>query len=241
MRYKIIVSYDGTLFKGYQIQDDERTVQSEITKAVKVVSKEDTVVHASGRTDAGVHAKGQVIHFDVGIDISALDMRNALNAALPDDIYVRVCTRVSQEFHSRYDAVSKEYSYVINVGEYNPLLRNYVLQYCRELDVEKMEEALEYFIGEHDFSSFVTGRAEENAVRKIMEASINVAGNIISIKFRGNGFMRYMVRGIVGTIISVGAGKLAPEEIEAILAAKDRSKAGPNADSCGLYLVKVNY
>ncbi len=243
MRYKLIISYDGSMFNGYQIQESGRTIQGELTEAVKLVAKEETSIHASGRTDAGVHAKGQVLHFDVALDISALDMKSALNSVLPDDIYVLACTRVSQDFHSRFNAKSKKYEYLINTGEYNPLLRNYVLQFCRELDVEKMEEAIKYFIGEHDFTSFTTGvRGEDkDCVRTIYSANINVTGTRISIKFHGTGFLRYMVRGIVGTLIDVGSGKIEPEKINEILLAKNRSAAGPNADACGLYLSEVVY
>ncbi len=243
MRYKIVFAYDGTQFSGYQIQDNERTVQSELEKAINKVTGEQATVHASGRTDAGVHAKGQVAHFDAEFNISSIDMKNALNSVLPDDIYVRLCNRISEDFHSRYSAKSKEYEYLINTGEYNPLLRSYVLQYCRDLDVDKMREAIEYLVGEHDFSSFVTGLGETNkdAVRTIYKAEINQKGARISIVLHGSGFLKYMVRGIVGTLIDVGSGKRAPEEMATILEKRDRKCAGPNADSCGLYLTNVYY
>lgn len=243
MRYKIVFAYDGSLFSGFQIQDSERTVQMEIEKAIAKVTGKKATVYASGRTDAGVHAKGQVAHFDVDFDISAMDMKKALNSTLPDDIFVRLCNRVSTDFHSRYSAKSKEYEYLINVGEYNPLLRNYVLQYCRELDVEKMQEAIQYLVGEHDFSSFVTGLGEsdKNAVRTIYTAKVDAKGTRISITLHGTGFLRYMVRGIVGTLIDVGRGKIEPADIKTILEKQDRTAAGPNADSCGLYLSNVHY
>lgn len=243
MRYKIVFAYDGTLFNGFQIQDTERTVQGEIEKAVAKVTSSNATIYASGRTDAGVHAKGQVAHFDVEFDISSNDMKSALNSTLPDDIFVRLCTRVSTEFHSRYNAKGKEYEYLINTGEYNPVLRNYVLQYCRELNVEKMQEALSYLVGEHDFSSFVTGlgESEKDTVRTIYEARVAAKGTKISVVLNGSGFLRYMVRGIVGTLIDVGRGKIEPSDIKKILEKKDRSYAGPNADACGLYLVSVRY
>ncbi len=243
MRYKIVFAYDGSLFSGFQIQDSERTVQSEVEKAIKKITNEEVTIYASGRTDAGVHAKGQVAHFDVDFEISAIDMKNALNSTLPDDIFVRLCNRVSPEFHSRYSAKSKEYEYLINVGEYNPVFRNYVLQYCRELDVEKMQEAINYLVGEHDFSSFVTGLGEsdKDAVRTIYSAKVEAKGTKINITLHGSGFLKYMVRGIVGTLIDVGRGKRNPEDIKAILEKQDRTAAGPNADSCGLYLSNVHY
>lgn len=243
MRYKIIFAYDGSQFFGYQVQNDERTVQSELEEAIFKVVKERVSAHSSGRTDTGVHAKAQVAHFDAELDISAASMKDALNATLPKDIYVRLCTRVSDEFHSRYSSRSKEYEYLINTGEYNPLLRNYVLQYCRELDVEKMNEAAQYLVGEHDFTSFVTGLDAEpkDAIRTIFKIEITQHGTKISMKFHGSGFMKYMVRGMVGTLIDVGRGKIEVDEVKTILEKKDRSAAGPNADACGLYLIKVSY
>ncbi len=242
MRYKVIISYDGSNFNGFQVQNDSRTIQGEIEKALKLVTKTETTIHASGRTDAKVHAKGQVFHFDSTLDISAMEMKKALNATLPDDIFVRLVTRVSDQFHSRYNVRAKEYEYLINMGEYNPLLRNYVLQYCHELDVEKMQEALNYFLGEHDFRSFVTGIDKEtDTVRTIESAKIEQRGLRISVTLKGNGFLRYMVRGIVGTLIEVGNGKLEPTDVVTILEKQDRCAAGANADSCGLYLTNVFY
>lgn len=244
MRYKLIISYDGSGFQGYQIQDAVRTVQGELEKAIQKIVKVPVTTHSSGRTDSKVHAKGQVVHFDANLDISSLDMRDALNATLPSDIYARTCSRVSDEFHSRYSAKEKEYEYLINIGEYNPLLRNYVLQYCRQLDIEKMQEALSYIIGEHDFASFaskIVDSEDKNTVRTITSAVVRTSGTRISIKVRGTGFLRHMVRGIVGTLILVGNDKIEPIEMKNILEAKDRSKAGPNADGCGLYLLSVSY
>lgn len=243
MRYKLLVSYDGSQFNGYQRQDTGRTIQGEIEKTIKKIANEKVTVHASGRTDAGVHAKGQVIHFDVELNISSFDMKRALNSALPDDIFVRICTRVGNDFHSRYDAKSKEYEYLISTGEYNPLLRNYVFQYCEELNVDKMREAAEYIVGEHDFTSFATGVSSESkdCVRTVHSLVITEMGTRVSIKIKGTGFLRHMVRCIAGTLINVGNGKIEPADVKVILDKKDRSAAGPNADSCGLYLSKVNY
>lgn len=243
MRYKIIFAYDGSQFFGYQKQNNERTVQSELEDAIYKVTNERVTASASGRTDTGVHAKGQVAHFDTSLDISAASMRDALNSTLPDDIFVRLCNRVSDEFHSRYSARGKEYEYLINVGEYNPILRNYILQYCRELDVDKMYEAAQYLVGEHDFSSFVTGLGDQDkdTVRNITKIDVVQRGSKISINLQGTGFMKYMVRGIVGTLVDVGRGKIEAVDIKEILDKKDRSAAGPNADACGLYLNKVIY
>ncbi len=241
MRYKLTVSYDGSMFNGYQKQSNQRTIQGEIEKAILLVCKEEVKVHASGRTDTGVHAKAQVLHFDTSLQISAKDMQNALNATLPDDIYVRLVNRVSSDFHSRYHAKGKEYQYLINFGEYNPLLRNYVLQYCRELNVEKMIEASKHLLGEHDFSAFTTNCVVENRVRRIDNIDIVVSNNSIIITIKGNGFLRYMVRCIVGTLIDVGRGRFEVDDVKDILDSKNRGDAGPSVDSCGLYLLSVLY
>ncbi len=241
MRYKVIIAYDGSGFNGYQKQSEQRTIQGEIEKALKLVCKEDVKVHASGRTDSFVHAKGQVIHFDTNLQVSAIDMKNALNSTFPDDIFARIVYRVNSEFHSRYDAKGKEYQYLINVGEYNPILRNYVLQYCRKLDVEKMREASRHLIGEFDFSAFTTNSTTDNKIRTIHSLEIIENGSNIVINIRGNGFLRYMVRCIVGTLIDVGRGRFNSDDVKFILMSKDRSQAGPSIDGCGLYLVRVDY
>lgn len=245
-RYKIIFAYDGSLFAGYQCQPNLRTVQGELEKAVSYINgQKKTIVHASGRTDSYVHALGQVAHFDLQVQITENKLKRALNSNLPDDIHVISACQVSDDFHARYMVTSKEYEYVMNLGEYNCLERNYVHQCCHPLNLEAMEKALIYFKGTHDFRAFVSeNKNHENCVRTIYEASLTkdlIDPFKIHIYFKGTGFLKYQVRNMVGTLIRIGEEKLEPESILSILESKDRKKAGRTAPACGLYLVKVNY
>ncbi len=237
------VSYDGSCYSGYQKQSGFRTIQEEIERALSEINNSNHVdIFSSGRTDKGVHALNQKIHFDLDMNISLYNLREALNSKLPEDIYVKSIFQVDDDFHARYNVVYKEYMYIINVGEYNPIERNYVYQYNKELDIVEMERAFQYFVGEHDFSSFTKPNCEKsNFVRSIKNISIKKDGDKITINFIGNGFLRYMVRNMVGTVIEVGEGKRKSEDLYDIIRAKDRTKAGVMAPSCGLYLKNVYY
>ena len=202
-------------------------------------------VHASGRTDAGVHAHNQKAHFDLDINITPNNLQKALNSLTPEDIFIRRVEPVSETFHARFNVKAKEYVYKINMGEYDPIERNYVYQYNKKLDVVEMERALKYLEGEHDFKSFSKADDEkEDYVRKIVQTNLirtlkNV--NKIEIVFLGTGFLRYQVRNMVGTLIEIGEGKRKSENIIEILNAKDRRKAGKTAAPEGLYLNDVFY
>ena len=161
---------------------------------------------------------------------------------LPESIYIKSVENVSVDFHARFDVKKKKYTYKINVGEYNPLDVNYIYQYNNDLDIDKMNKAISYFIGEHDFTSYTKDAIEkESCIRTIYDAYIEKNNDIISITFEGNGFLRYMVRNMVGSLIEVGSNKRIPEEIEKILNSKDRKTAGITAPSNGLYLIDVYY
>lgn len=246
MRYLISFSYDGSSFHGYQKQPKHRTIQGEIENVLKTINDDKKVeVVASGRTDAGVHALNQKAHFDLDIKITEENLKKAMNSMLPDDIYIRKVEKVSDTFHARFDVTCKEYVYKINLGEYDPLSKNYVLQYNDKLDVVEMERALKYIEGTHDFQSFTKADDEkEDYVRTIFSANLtrdikNV--HFLTFTFLGSGFMRYMVRNLVGTLIEIGEGKRKSEEIFDIFAKKDRSAAGKTAPSNGLYLKDVFY
>ncbi len=246
MRYVMTFSYDGSNFKGYQKQPKQRTIQGEIEKALKQINDNNKVdIHASGRTDAGVHAINQYAHFDLDMDITPQKLCQGLNSLLPDDIYIKKIEPTSADFHARYSATGKEYIYKINLGEYDPLERNYVYQYNRKLDVVEIERALKYLEGTHNFKSFTKKDEEqEDYVRTISQTNVtrdpkNV--NKITLTFVGTGFLRYMVRNIVGMLIEIGEGKHRSEEIINILKAEDRTKAGITARPEGLYLRNVFY
>ena len=245
MRYFMTFSYDGSKFNGYQKQEDVKTIQGEIERALKEISGKDISICASGRTDAGVHALNQKAHFDLEMNITKEKLKNALNSKIPSTIYIKDIEEVSDNFHARYNVKAKEYIYKINMGEYNPIEKDYILQYNKKLDVVAIERALKYIEGTHDFKSFTKSHDQkEDYVRTIVQTNLirdlkNV--NFITISIFGTGFMRYMVRNIVGTLLEIGEGKLKSEDIIEILAAKDRRKAGITAKPEGLYLKNVFY
>ncbi len=246
MRYFITFSYDGTLYKGYQKQPGEKTIQNELENILyKINGEKDVSVSATGRTDAGVHALNQKAHFDLEKDIEPEKLRDSLNKMLPDDIYIKKVEQVSSDFHARFNVKAKEYIYKINIGEYNPLEKNYVYQYNKRLDISEMERALKYLEGEHNFKSFTKSTDEiENYTRTIIQATLirDVKNlNEIVISLIGDGFLRYMVRNIVGILIEIGEGKRKSEDIFNILKAENRDAAGITAPPNGLYLKDVFY
>ena len=239
-------SYDGTNFNGYQKQPKKRTIQKEIEDVLKEINDNKTVsIHSSGRTDAGVHALNQKAHFDMDIKISPERLLKGMNSLLPEDIYVKNIEIVEDNFHARFNAIGKEYIYKINMGEYNPIEKNYVYQYCKKLDIVSIERGLKYLEGTHNFKSFTKSDEEiVDYVRKISQAYLTRDEkdiNKIIITFVGTGFLRYMVRNMVGLLIEIGEGKRKPEDIIDIFKHEDRRFAGKTAKSCGLYLRNVFY
>ena len=233
------------LFRS-QKQPRKRTIQNELEKALKQINAGKTIqIFSSGRTDAGVHAYNQKAHFDMDNNIPCNKLRQALNSLIPDDIYIKGIYEVDSEFHARFSAKAKEYIYKINMGIYNPIEKDYIFQYNKKLDIPEMERALKYLEGTHNFRSFVKIDEEKDSYeRTIIQTSLtrdikNV--NQISISILGTGFMRYMVRNIIGMLIEIGEGKYKSEDIMTILDAKDRKQAGICAPACGLYLNDVYY
>ena len=182
MRYLITLSYDGTNYKGYQTQPGLITIQEQIEKALtKINDGKKTTFTSSGRTDKGVHAKMQCGHADLDINITEYKLKRAMNSNLPEDIHVIKAEKVADDFHARYNVLEKTYEYYMNIGEYNPIERNYVFQYNYKLNVEKMQEGIKYLLGEHDFRAFVTENKEkENCIRTISKATVEkINDNII--------------------------------------------------------------
>lgn len=244
MRIKCIISYDGSAFNGYQVQPNKRTVQQELQAALKKLHKgKEIKVHASGRTDTFVHAKGQVIHFDTDLHIPIDKWPVALNSLLPNDIVVLKAEHVDENFHARFSARKKEYRYFIQTGPYqNVFQRNYRHYIPQKLDLESMRKAARYLIGTHDFTSFCSSKTEvEDKVRTVYAIEIWEENEEIVFRFIGSGFLYNMVRILVGTLIEVGTGKRLPNEIKSVLEAKDRSAAGKTVPGKGLFLWKVVY
>ena len=243
MKYLMTFSYNGTYYDGYQIQNDKNTIQGVIEKNLtKINSNKKVKITASGRTDKGVHAINQKAHFILDKNIDENKLKNALNKLLPDDIYIKNIIKVNDDFHARFNVIKKEYIYKINLGEYNPIEKDYIFQYNKNLNIDKIEEAAKCLIGTHNFKSFTKiDEEKETYVRTIYNIELGIEKNILSIKFIGNGFLRYMVRNIVGTLINIGENKFTPEYINEIINSEDRKKAGIKAPACGLYLSNVYY
>lgn len=243
-RIKCTVSYDGTNYQGFQVQPEGRTVQGEIQHVLKKMHKGEKIrIHASGRTDRGVHAKGQVFHFDTPLSLTEEQWKRALNSQLPQDIVIRSTEFVSQDFHARFSCVAKEYRYIVLYQkERDPFLVNYTHHHPYPLDLQKIEDAMKYFLGTHDFTSFSSAKTEINdRVRTIDLFQIQQENNKLIFRIRGDGFLYNMVRIIVGTLLDVGSGKIEPKKIPEIFAAKDRARAGKTISPNGLYLWKVYY
>jgi tRNA pseudouridine38-40 synthase len=243
-RIKCTLSYDGTHFFGYQIQPGKRTVQGELERVLEQMHKGKAIrVTASGRTDAGVHAYGQVIHFDTFLSLSSDQWKKALNAQLPDDIVIKDVQEADPSFHARFSAKAKEYRYKVRIAqERDVFLRNYCYHYPYPLDMEAMRHALRLIEGTHDFTSFCSAKTDvDDRVRTIYKADMAMHDDLLEFCFIGNGFLYNMVRIIVGTILEVGQGKRSIDSISHAFAAKDRRVAGKTAPPQGLYLWKVYY
>jgi len=243
VRIKAVIAYDGTDYHGFQRQspDREPSIQGALESAVSKIGQTGPVLGA-GRTDAGVHASGQVISFDVNWRHGLDDLQRALNAVLPDSIAVLELEQAAETFHPRYDAVSRAYRYSLYTARVrNPLLMRYALYVPQTLDVEAMRRALAHTIGEHDFAAFGQPTVGESTTRTMLRTAVISAGSQIAIEVEANGFLYRMVRRIVGTLIPIGRGERSDEGFAAILQAADPNRAGPAVPPNGLCLTQVNY
>ncbi|MGN0435829.1 MAG: tRNA pseudouridine(38-40) synthase TruA [Wujia sp.] len=243
IRVKLIVAYDGTNYCGWQIQDNGITIEEILNRELSGLLKEDIRVIGASRTDSGVHALGNVAVFDTETRIPAEKISFALNQRLPDDIRIVGSCQVADDFHPRFCDTIKTYEYRIWNDRFpNPLVRLYSKFVYYKIDVDKMQQAANYLIGEHDFKSFCSTRTQvENTVRKVTDISFRREGKMIIMSIKGYGFLYNMVRIIMGTLLRVGTGLYEPEHVREILEACDRAKAGPKAEACGLTLVGIEY
>lgn len=243
-RMKAVVAYDGTRFSGSQIQPQLRTVQGEIETVLKKMHKGQFVrIFPSGRTDTGVHALGQTIHFDTALHIDESRWLRAFHALLPEDIYVSKVEMVDANFHARFHAQRKEYRYrLLTTRKRDVFRRQYTHHVPEQLDVRAMEVALAEVIGTHDFTSFCSAQTTvPNKVRTLYEASLFETDDELVMRFVGNGFLHHMVRILVGTVLEVGKRERNPEDVQAILRARSRAQAGMTAPAHGLVLWSVHY
>ena len=242
MRYFASFSYDGSCFNGFQRQNDLKTVQGELEKALSSLEGSSVSIHASGRTDKGVHARCQCAHFDLNASVTLYGLKKYLNNKFSGEIYVFSIEEVSNDFHARYDCTSKVYSYYINMGEFDPTKRNYMYQSFDKLDIYLMQEASECLIGEHDFRAFCTdSKDKDDCIREIYSISFEIVDDILCISFEGNGFLRKMIRNIVSILIEIGSGKKDISYMKEILDSNKRTGNLKCAFAGGLYLEKVNY
>jgi len=243
LRIKLTIEYDGTSYCGWQRQKKDTSVQQTVEEALHTLTGKKTVLHSAGRTDAGVHAMGQVAHFDTQAHIPPDKYSFALNALLPPDIRIKKSGKAPEGFHARFDAKKKLYRYVIqNSPHASALLRDQSMHVPVPLDTGKMRAAASCLVGEHDFSAFTSAQLRvRSPVRTLYGIKISKKGDIITIDVTGNGFLFNMVRIIAGTLIYVGQGKLAPDDIPGILQSRDRRRAGITAKPQGLFLMYVRY
>jgi len=241
--FKITIQYDGTNYHGWQMQPNGRTVQGELTRALSILDHRPVTVYGAGRTDAGVHAEGQVANFFVERDFEPRLLRDAINGNLDRDIRVLEVVPISDAFNARYSATQKIYRYRIWTGEVvSPFVYRYVHHYRSGLNIEEMRHAAGTLIGTHDFTAFTVASSDaEEHVRTLMDLNIGQDANEISIIASADGFLRYMVRTIVGTLIEVGRGKRTAASVAETLESLDRANAGPSAPANGLTLVRVDY
>ncbi len=240
---KLIVSYDGTRYYGWQKQDHVVSIQEELEKACTELFKQEVIIQGAGRTDAGVHALGQCATFMVDTTIPMERVPLVLNRILPADIVVTSAQKVSERFHARYSAKSKTYKYQIMNADYpTPQMRNYAAFVHIPLNVEAMNKGAQYFVGTHDFVAFCASRStKKTTTRTIHYAKISRNDQIVTFEVCGNGFLYNMVRIMVGTLIQVGIGKLEPSDVSRIIVSKNRKNAGTTAPACGLTMCHVEY
>jgi tRNA pseudouridine38-40 synthase len=244
MRIRATIAYDGTAYHGFQRQSAERepTIQGELERALSRISGRSTTVLGAGRTDAGVHASGQVVAFDVEWRHALPDLQRALNAVLPDDVVVLDIAPVADGFHPRYQARSRQYRYTIyNAAWRDPLRRLYALHVADSIDLPAMREAARHLIGEHDFATFGQATSGDTTVRVMYRVEIGGDRPWITTDLEANGFLYRMVRSIVGALIEVGRGKLSVDRFVEVFHSRERGQAETTAPPHGLCLTRVNY
>ena len=249
MNYKLLLQYDGTDFHGWQIQEGRRTVQGELTHALSLIDGRGVNVHGSGRTDAGVHAEGQVASVEVQREITTAKLRAAINGNIGRDVRVLAVDVVPDEFHARYSALEKTYVYrIVNGPVISPFWWRYAHHEARPLDLESMKDAGKVFCGEHDWTAFSAAQSDvEDRIRTVTGVEISERhddrshGSLIEMRVSAEGFLRYMVRAMAGTLMAVGRGELDREAVREALSSGLRPAAAATAPACGLTLLSVRY
>lgn len=247
-KYKVTLAYDGTDFEGFQIQPRGRTIQGEVEKALKKIAKNHFVrIHPSGRTDSGVHARGQVFHFTwpLAKALPAATIKKALNVNLPRDVQVLAVEAVTQDFHARYHAQTKTYRYLVQAPSFNdPLTYRYIYHHPYALDLKKLTQALDQLQGTHDFTGFSSAKSDKtDKIRTLYEAQVtyNEDKSLYTFTFTGDGFLYNMVRRMMGALLLIGDGRQPIAIIDKIFHLSEENTLAPTAAACGLYLESVEY
>ena len=243
MIIKCTVAYDGYNYAGWQKQENALGIQTIIEEALEKIQKKPVEIVASGRTDAQVHALGQVFHFQSAMDMQPWQYVKAMNALLPQDIRIQSAEIMADDFHARFSCKSKQYAYFATYDVHNPFYFRYKAPLYQKLEIEKMLEAATYLIGKHDFTSFSSSRIDPRKprIKTIRRIEIENADKDVHFLFEGNGFLRYQVRMMTGTLIEVGKQRIQPRDVKDMLLRKDKEVCRYNAPPQGLYLMKVRY
>jgi tRNA pseudouridine38-40 synthase len=249
MNFKLLIQYDGTDFHGWQIQEGNRTVQGELVRVLSLLENREVKVHGSGRTDAGVHAEGQVASVQLQREITPGKLRNAINGNLDRDLRVLSAEVAPEEFHARYSAVGKTYVYrLVHGAVMSPFWARFAHQEARPMAFERMRECASFFLGEHDWTAFSAAQSDaESRVRTVSQLDISEGWdqrglcNLVELTISADGFLRYMVRSIVGTMLAVGRGEIEAETVKRAIEEGNRNLAGATAPACGLTLLRVRY
>ena len=242
--FKITIEYDGSAYHGWQRQAEDRTIQGEIENALMTMTGDSVTVTGSGRTDAGVHALNQTANFRCATSLTPKAFLKGLNSLLPEDIVITSCKVVPEKFHARYDVKSKVYHYrILNRLLPAAISRQYAWHIRKKLDLSAIQEALRWIIGSHDFKAFEgSGSPRASSVRSIINADfVKTDDDYLVLRIEGDGFLKFMVRNIVGTLVDVGLGKITPDDSKQILVSKNRNLAGITAPAHGLFLIEVKY
>ena len=240
MRYLINLSYNGNKYYGYQIQNNEVTIEGCIEEILSKILNTSINTVASSRTDKGVHAINQYCHFDYDKELDTNKLTHSMNSMLDGDIYIKSINKVDDDFHARYSVKNKEYIYKINMGEYNPIDKDYILQYNKKISKETLDNFILLVSGEHDYRSFTSDKDKDSYIRNVV-IDYKIEDNILILRFYSTGFLRYMIRNIVGLLLEINDGKKSNDDIKFIFDSKSRCSLGSPAPGCALYLNKVIY
>lgn len=241
MKYLVELTYDGSKFYGFQKQNNKETVQGNIESVLSKILNENIKTTGASRTDRGVHAYSQFISFETSKDIDRNKLLNSLNKLINESIYIKNITIVNDDFSPRYNVLMKEYVYKINVGEYNPIEKDYVYQYSKKINISLLKKAVKKLKGKHNFKSFTSDTEKDNYEREIKDIKVIKKNNYVYIFIQAKSFLRYMIRNIVGLLLDINEGKKSINDINFIFKSEDRKVLGKCAPACGLYLNKIKY